>query len=881
MTFKLDKSSKVLIIISLVGIVLSSSALFYTFNFEDDSEVASAPIAELSFAKADTRIKRSGNIHWYSVEDTLPCFRNDLVFTGTDSTATLTFGEGDKVYLLPNSLVSISDKFISLESGSIEVDLNGKEALAVESFGQIVTLKEKARFRIVKSNKEKKIIPISGKSPAPAVFKIEPKKIEPVAKRVEEFLALYPRQGMTIPAFPDHQIILDWTYSGADQNFEIEIDGQRFKSSESQLKVAVNILTPGKKKWTVTTPKSERLESDFELTSDFQISLLTPEQNAQMKLSNENAYSVDFSWTRPIPYTQKIQIASDEAFSENLQVTEVATGTLKQELVPGKYFWKVSYYDQDKVVYSSESQYFTIIREAVITPKISIRDLPQVLDFSLTPVITLRLSLSHPMKNVSYTITGPAGSKAAAISKLSFVLPQLQDGKYQLKITAELRNGQKAMSPNYLVRVKNSKPLEAPKINGKKVKLFVKILEGIWNQIFPSAHAAPQAFFPLKWAPNSDVGRYELEITNNDRKTVIINTKLKTNTYKFFIPRPGTYYWRVRQNEKGKWGPFSEFTEIAVEDKISLIEKPLMKKSTVKKDKFTFEWDEPYKDFTYTLNIFIGNNPKPIKSLEVKGGKHTEEIKKSENVVYWQVRAKSVHGNESKDESKIAVPDSAITPEPVIATVVKKDIRFVLRGSYLQTAATLDQEADDTAVLPSSSTSLAGPSLQVKAEAWRRRLGIIITARTQTLTGDDIDYQDSEYIGEVGWIWRNTKEASHMWAAGFSAGLTKLDFGTQQIDSTRASLTFRYQYEKYLSQSWSFETNPMFLQPLQAALVPPSLRLPVAVNYYYRPTLWLSLSASYEMNNSILKYDESGFKGDLEVANKGTLFGLTLNWANF
>lgn len=160
---KLDQNSRILIIIGLFGILISSIGLYYS-TFEESGNI-SDPIARISQMSADTRIKRSGNLHWFSVEKPLPCQRDDLIFTGEDSTATIEFPNGDKVHLLPNSLVSISDRLLTLESGAIEVDLGGSEEFSIKTLGRVTKIKEKNKFRVIQNNLEKRIIPLTTKMP--------------------------------------------------------------------------------------------------------------------------------------------------------------------------------------------------------------------------------------------------------------------------------------------------------------------------------------------------------------------------------------------------------------------------------------------------------------------------------------------------------------------------------------------------------------------------------------------------------------------------------------------------------------------------------------------------------------------------------------------
>jgi hypothetical protein len=376
--------------------------------------------------------------------------------------------------------------------------------------------------------------------------------------------------------------------------------------------------------------------------------------------------------------------------------------------------------------------------------------------------------------------------------------------------------------------------------------------------------------YPLKWdAKDGEI--FEIEITSENKATILETKQVTTNSFNFSIPRPGIFYWRVRQQSQNQWSPFSNYSEILVEDKISLIEKPLMKKSLVKGNEFTFEWSEPFKDFKYVLNVYRGKTSKAFLSVPVAGGKKTVTIDKDEENIYWRVSAVSVHGNESSDKKKFLIPSSS----------EKSRTQFIFRAYGFQTMSAYEQTSDDENLQLSNRTlSLSGLSVFLKGEIWKKKLGAVLSVRNQILKSGDADYSETEIHGELGYHWKQSEVSRHNLLAGLLYGSTTLKFDDNEGMYKRIFLTFRHSYERFFMPQFSFGNDTTILQAIQGELNPPNLRIMPALNWYFKPNWWLSGFVGYELNRSKLEYSEDGSEGNLDITSNVLHYGLSLNWKN-
>lgn len=872
---KLDRSSKVLVAIAVAGILFSLIGLYTSFFSEADEWEGKNPLAIITLHQQDTRLKRSGNVHWYEVAKRLPCFEDDMVFTGDDSYATIEFPQGDKIQLQPNSLISISNNLISLESGAIDVDLIGKAgapSLAIETFGKVIKIEEKSSFKIINKPNEQRIIPVTGKAPSP-------KLVSPVMVKKDDLSVVSPRAGQLIPLVPDGRITLSWTYSGTSSNFQLEVNGKTFQTTQSRYELPLGSYSPGKVEWTVKAAKGETAQSSFVTTNDYAIDLLQPKTN-QILLSKEDAKTITFEWTNRLSYSQRLIVARDEGMKDIAFEQNVNGTTFERALPTGDYFWKVAYLTQDRIIYASPAQAFKIQPE--VRPTLALKTLPLVFDFATQSKYQLEVDASHPMDEVSVRILGQNNKIDGLIKGNSFFLKALRDGSYELFLYGKAKGGQEVRSETYNFKVKNAKPVESPKITVKKMKLFVKVFSHMLDFIFPSAHAATSV--PLTWEGKANHS-YELEIRERGNDKLILRKELKVNRFDFSIPHPGTYTWKVRQKRGETWGPFSNDVEIFVEDKISVLKDPLMLKTTVKDDDVTFYWSEPYDDFQYELEIYKKGSKTPMISLPVKGGVKTMNLRRKDEKLFWRVKAISGYGNKNANQKKYLIP---LEGEQLIGKVASKESskeQIIWRAYGYQTQSSYEQKADD-AVLEAAneSLSLTGLSLESNLEWWPNRLknkyGAQAGFRMHQLTDGENDMNETEFSFEVGYQPQPTIRR-HKFFTGFNYSVVNLLFAETEGNYSRAYVTFRHHYQKMFSPKWGLDMDTALLLPVQFDITAPSFRLRPALSWYFKPNWCLQGTLSYERNTLNPVYDESGLKGKLDVTSSFLSLGLGITWHSF
>jgi hypothetical protein len=343
----LDNFSKVLVAISFVGIAIGLYLLFFFKNTGDGRDSADK-VATIIQANNDTRLKRSGNIHWFPVSQNLDAFDDDVIFTGKDSIAKVKFKNGGEITLHPMSLITISKGNVTLNSGTIDVNLE-RGALKVESFGEQFDIKEKTSFKVENTPKVKRIVPTANNE---TLAKI------PAFKnyiQTQSISIISPLTGTQLPKFKGSELNLRWKAStvSASNSFKIE-----FSSSETfdsiaystqtpftSLKIPVETLPSGLNYMRVRESKGEaKAETSFFLLDDVKIEYLQPSNLSDYPLDQVENQGVLFEWTNNLRYPQKLQVSRSPDFQTLLQdetlETTRQTHSFKEE---GQYYWSGSH----------------------------------------------------------------------------------------------------------------------------------------------------------------------------------------------------------------------------------------------------------------------------------------------------------------------------------------------------------------------------------------------------------------------------------------------------------------------------------------------------------------------------------------------------------
>ena len=889
---KLDHSSRLLILISIVGIVLALVGFLFLKKQSAEDADGKDLVAKVTMYQNDTRVKRSDNIHWYPVNQTTDCFEDDLIFTGGESTATIEFPTGDKVTLHPNSLISLSRNLISLESGAIEVDLSSDTPIQLESFGEKFTLKQKSKVRVIQSEKAQKIIPLNEVAKTIKVKEAVKKYIES-----DDLNITAPQVGKLLPHLENYIVQLKWNTSLQDKNAEVSFSEASSKTpfltlnaTSNSLDVPLKNFPTGIIHWKVKAANGATDESSFNLTKDLGIKLNYPSPKDTLPFSAEGYSAFTADWSAPLEFSQRIQVATDSSFTKVILDEAAHAGqknmTIKKE---GLYFWRVGYEFQNNLTHWSEASEFSVKGDTVIAP-IEIK-MASVFDFSLNK--TYKAEVKDPNSCDTYQFIVLKNQEIVAdVSSPTpaHTFQKMENGLYTLKVLGSLK-GKAVVEASADFEVKTSGPLQAPKIIKKNRKLFVKVMEGIFNLIIPSSMAS-EAIAPLSWE-GPEGATYEVEIAKTPGAKALVKQQLQQTTIDFKVPKPGTYYWRVRYKEGDRWSPFSEYDEIKAEDKILLIKSPLMvspaqdAKAKLENEKgdVTFTWNTPYPDFEYSLEIYSSPTGQPLKVIPVTGNSKTLKFRDKPSTFYWRIVAKSTYGNITRDETKYRFSIASTQPAPeVTKSKFGKIGDIIVTGLVSQTSMSYDQKIDDSTIPGiDKDISLSGQTFWLNAEYWpvfgKGKHGMSLGMDYATLSSGSSKYTETELIVEYARMFKKDERNTHKGFVGIHSSQVdlRIDSSTQSNYSV-SYLSARYLFNRVLNDKWSLDLNSEILVLMQADLAAPSLRLRPMAQYKLRKNLWLNGFLGFERNVAKPKYDESGVRGNLTINTQNIHYGLGLTW---
>ncbi len=854
---KLDRSSRILLLISAIGVVASLYSLYHVTSQSDEALDPKDRIAQVTIYNKDTRLKRSGSIHWFPVNQPLDCYSNDLVFTGKDSFATIQFSDGGKITLHPMSLISLSKGQVSLSSGTIEVDLKKGSPLSVESFGETFKLEENTKLKLENTETVKRIVPLAGTSPA----------LEKDA-RFRDFLKpqtltiATPASGQQVPKFNGKSIIFNWKASQPLKNDFYKLEFSTSKDFASLLHsvetTSTTALVPSAKlpvgliHWRVGTVKGKvGSESSFYHSDKFRIDRLHPTDRAEYPLKEVLAKGLLFEWTNPLKSPQRIQISRTRDFSEVIQQGDL-TGVqkvLKFEL-EGEFFWRVGYVLEGDSIHWSEAGAFAIKPDVVVAP-LEIVDLPPVLDFAARESYLVKVRDLNNCDQFEFVLTRGDKVVFKTLSRSSELkVNKLRDGQYNLTVIGKQKDRYLTKPLITFFTVTTSPPLEAPKIKKKKVKLFVKLLRRALGLLLPAAHAA-EKFYPLEWEA-VEGATYEVEITYSSKKKPYLKKETKTNSFRFVVPGLQTYYWRVRAKKDSKWSPWSDYSVVEAEDKIKRVVPPLMESPgdgatvDIKEEdpSIVFKWQQPDPNFSYFLELSNRSDGKPIKVIPVTGDSYDLRLAKLPKEIYWRVYAKSKFENTSISAVRYVLRINKIKK------VVAPPGLLRLTPRVLQSASTfsLDKKIAEPLELEES-YGLAGQIGELNLEylpgRWFHKRSFNLLLRFSSLAEGDNKLNDMRLGAEYGFLSDPEAALAHNFYLGYFVNYFKMEFG-EKLDATFTLpfLSARYNFLKKLSENWTLDLS-------LTAQVPPSSFLPSAIlrpgiEYRISPRFGVTVYALYE-----------------------------------
>lgn len=806
----LDRSSKIILTLAIVGIVASFFLLkhFSNFSLSDSDE---AKIASITFYTNDVRLKRSTTLNWSKIEEQANCFIDDRIFTGPASTATIEFLNGSKVTLQPNSLVSLSAGFISLNSGSIDVDLS-RGQLEVESFGEKFKPTPKSKFRVENLETSKRILPIGETK----IEKWEKTKTLEKFVKVEKLNLLSPVKGEKIPKFSDQEI--DFTWDDSDQDLDEAVIQFSQDSSFSTIvhqdsapstptQIQVSSLPTGPLYWRLMNKDKEISNREsFSLFEVPPIALQSPPAEKVISLITAKE-GVEFTWTNESEIPKVLQVSSSEDFSESVQSVKVEDNKAVVALESsGKFFWRVGHqYATNRREWSQASSFS-------VAPSLQITQLDKKLDFNSIDDVEVKVKSEVPCEEFEFIISQGEKIITSLKSKTANVaLPKLTDGKYELRVTGFSKGEVVSESEPKPFKVKNSPPLQKPTIkNKKKVNLFVRAVSTLFDLIFPSAEAAPQAFYRLQWDGDEE-SEYEVEISKPDGE-IVLKKKVKGLSYKFLVSGPEKYRWRVRLVRGKKASEFSDYAEILIHDKITSFKKPRMisPKNGAKlpdhgdKVRVEFRWEELPAQYDTFLEIYDGpKSKKPFIKEAVSGDSHELVLTDPPKVIYWRVYAQSIYKNKTTSEHRFAIKTSRVDVRPGYYTLSPQ-------VAFFKSKLSVSYDRESAEAIPDYD-SLSGPAAGLAGEYFLGRAdhkrSIAATVMGYALADGKDKLTEVRTLLEYG-ILKN----EHRFYVGTFLTLGELNLPSQlEASFLNLYVSGRYVFARNLSENWQSLSSILLL----------------------------------------------------------------------
>lgn len=846
-------------------------------------------IARIQNPGNDTRLKRSGNIEWYSIRSSAECFEDDKIFTGPDTTVIITYASGTKITLLPNSLVSLSKGYVSLSSGSIEINVN-KGGFALEALGEKIPLQQLEQIRVTQEGEQQSIVPIGPEATAITDTKLA------AFVTIPKLTMATPESGQTIVKFSGTKMFFSWRLSEflPSQNFRLEISPSANFSKivyekellNSSVQVPVENLPDGTLHWRVTELTTDQsMSSTFMLDSDLNIELTSPIAEARFILPDLEQKNIRFDWKAKHNLPQRIQVARDEDFDDLIEdrATLESWAELRLNEV-GRFYWRAGYVVSKKITHWSLPFNFSI-KEKAPPPLLLVSKLPFTLDFSLNPEYALKVIDKNGCISYELTVNAEEGEAFREKSeKPSFVLRELRNGKYSLQVRGTLPDGQEVVSSSQVFEVRNSPPVPAPVIKKKNVKVFVLLLKSLLDSVFPSASAQdetkkiPQRSYTLKWE-GIENANYEIEISRSD-KTVVIKEQTKDPTYIFSIPALGKYLWRVKTKLGKRWSEYSEYAEFEIIDRVTYSKEILMvsprheEELVVESDvkSFPLSWKEK-PGSQYLLEIFdSADSLSPQQSFMVENANHILKFEEVPRQFFWRVTPVSAYGNK------------ATSPEPFAVTITRKPevpIRYQLQPGVLFSQTKFTQDFSGNAEIKKNA-DFAGSAYNFSGEyflksAYNHR-SIAFETRYGSYTEATDKLIDTRLLLEYGWLSDPFGKETHNLHLGYL--LHTIDFKFGENLSSKYVLNFaslKYSWIKIWSKKALLELTGSLLVNIPPSEFTPSFLIKPVFHYRLSQDWWMIALAMFERYTAkgVVQVGSEESDMTIQVQNLSVGFGIS------
>lgn len=356
---KLDSTSRVLVIVSLFGIVGSLMGWLFISNRQILNEDGGEPVANVTFHKNDTRVKRAHDIHWNPLTDTIDCYRDDRIFTGADSEATVKFPGGVELKLHPNSLILLSKDMVELDSGTLDINITGDEGIAVKSFGEKIEAKSGAKIRLVNSKTTKKFIPLNpaAKNISLTTFlktiKVEPDspvapnaEVEIVVPKVLPLAIKMPESSLDFNEAPGFTAELDDPNSSEEYEYVIKNEKAVLKEGKTTTQqIVIGQLPDGAYTLSVAAKIRGKVINEALMPFTVQMrSLNPPTVLGSYRFFADELTDVPLEWSGPLNTEYEVEI-TDNKKQQVLYHSRVKDMGInyRPPKGPGNYFFRVRY----------------------------------------------------------------------------------------------------------------------------------------------------------------------------------------------------------------------------------------------------------------------------------------------------------------------------------------------------------------------------------------------------------------------------------------------------------------------------------------------------------------------------------------------------------
>jgi hypothetical protein len=452
-----DRSTWLLLTISLLGMFFSIYGLFFSPASDTDSQQGQEIVAKILWSTADTRLKRAGNLHWFKVDQSATAYDNDLVFTGSDSAALIEFPSGDKIHLLPNSMVMVNKGVVSLEKGDIEVEVVSKQPVQVAAMGKVVSVSKKSRVNLSNVGGEIQVSPIK-------VLTRVPPRLKKLV-RSNELKILEPVSGQIFPAFENYLIPFRWE-SSIEEEVILDIAGKKFRTKDTGFVLKVEELPAGMISWKIKSGDLQK-ESFFYVLKDLDIQLKFPNQGERILTPKKQLAEIHFVWASKLrDWPKRIQVSNEPSFHFMIVDENVSGESIRKSLAEGTYFWRIGLRKKGNDFAWSSPLSFEVDKVPPVV--IGIRHVPELWDFVLSKSLVLEVFASEPIQRLTYRLDGPEGVNGM-VRDMKIEFSYLKDGDYKIKVFDKSKD-EVVESEEYFFKVRNSKPL---KINKSQSELFV------------------------------------------------------------------------------------------------------------------------------------------------------------------------------------------------------------------------------------------------------------------------------------------------------------------------------------------------------------------------------------------------------------------------